>query len=1286
MVALDDSRDAGPRRPAVERHPLGRRRRASSSPRWAGRRPAPTPIGSVLVASFTVDQAALAARPRARRAPPRWPQRAAAPRLRLAPPAPSPAPTPFTDRGDASGTGYFDDRDGRVAPRPAPSRRSATRSALPRVVAPGAVAARDARRRAWSPAAPATTWAPPSAWPSARRRASSRSAPPASPRPSAPPRSPTAPAWSPASPTPAAASCPMVDHDERRRDPRPPGPVARRRPRRAGRPGPAVRPRRAAASTLLPYYGGERTPNRPDAVGTWTGLTAGHHARRPRPRGVRGAALLARRRRRPARRRAPASSPRRAAPGRRRDPQPRRCARSPRPSSAGPSRCRPPGEYVALGAARQAAWALSGAAEPPTWPARRHRRSLEADPTPHVREVYADLRDRTAPWTDDGEAPHEHRHPQPDPRGQVLLRPLDRRLAGARPLRRRRPAPPMDTVHALEKLAELGAYGVNFHDDDVIPFGSDDDDPRRGSSSASRRASPTPASWSPRRPPTSSPTRSSRPAAFTNNDRDIRRFALRKVMRNIDLAAELGAKIYVAWGGREGAEYGASQDIAGRARPDARRPSTSSASTSPTRATTCASRSSPSPTSRAATSCCRPIGHALAFIETLDRPELVGVNPEIGHEEMAGMNAAAGYAQALWQGKLFHIDLNGQNGPKYDQDLRFGAGNVRGAFWVVDTLLAGGYDGPVHFDYKPARTEDEDGVWVVGRGLHAQLPDPAREGARLPRRPRGAGRARGRALPELAEPTLGRRRGLAGPARRPSCPTPRRSPRRGLRLRAARPARPRAPVRRPRLSRCSRRPRGTEGLRRQNTAACCARCAGTARPRRAELASAPAWPRPRSASIVADLERPGRSPRRRSRPARSRAAPDDRSACAGGGFVGLGLELNVDYVAAAVLDLGRRVRHRETRPSGRARPDAAASSSPARSRRPVARTTGSSARRSPCRGWSRGDDRTVAWAPNLHSTAPASPSGSARPRRRARRGQQRRQLRGVRRVAPRRRGGRGPRALPDRHRRHRRRHRRATASCCAAARASPARSGTCPWATPPPAAAAGDAAAGRRRSACTRCWPRSACTSWTPRCHRRGGGRRAARTDAASEQALEQLGPRRRHGPRRPGQRPRPRGGRAGRLLRPARRPGARARPRAPSTSGSSRRASVAPGAAASTLGIQAAAPRRRRAGPRARCSPARSSTSPRPERTRRVSRRAGRDDVVRAPCRARRPGRRSRGSSAISAAPSSTESAPRPGRARVTDSQRARAVRAPSARRSPRRPRAGRASGSSRRGRPSGG
>ena len=104
-------------------------------------------------------------------------------------------------------------------------------------------------------------------------------------------------------------------------------------------------------------------------------------------------------------------------------------------------------------------------------------------------------------------------------------------------------------------------------------------------------------------------------------------------------------------------------------------------------------------------------GHALAFITELEHPELVGINPEVGHEEMASLNYAHAISQALWHGKLFHIDRNGQNGPRYDQDLRFGAGNARGAFWVVDALEAGGYDGPVHFDYKPPRTEDDEGVW-----------------------------------------------------------------------------------------------------------------------------------------------------------------------------------------------------------------------------------------------------------------------------------------------------------------------------------------------------------------------------------------------------------------------------------------------------------------------------------------------------------------------------------------------------------------------------------------------
>jgi xylose isomerase len=110
------------------------------------------------------------------------------------------------------------------------------------------------------------------------------------------------------------------------------------------------------------------------------------------------------------------------------------------------------------------------------------------------------------------------------------------------------------------------------------------------------------------------------------------------------------------------------------------------------------------------------IGHALAFINELEHPELVGLNPEVGHEEMAGLNYASGIAQALWHGKLFHLDLNGQHGPRFDQDLRFGAGNARGAFWTVDVVEAGGYDGPRHFDFKPPRTEDLDGVWASALG------------------------------------------------------------------------------------------------------------------------------------------------------------------------------------------------------------------------------------------------------------------------------------------------------------------------------------------------------------------------------------------------------------------------------------------------------------------------------------------------------------------------------------------------------------------------------------------
>ena len=197
----------------------------------------------------------------------------------------------------------------------------------------------------------------------------------------------------------------------------------------------------------------------------------------------------------------------------------------------------------------------------------------------------------------------------------------------------------------------------------------------------------------------------------------MRRFALRKVLRNLDLAAELGAKTFVMWGGREGAEYDAAKDI--RAALERYREAVNLLGDYVTdKGYDIRFAIEPKPN--------EPRGDILLpdrsatrsrSSRPLERPELVGVNPEVGHEQMAGLNFAAGIAQALYHGKLFHIDLNGQRGIKYDQDLVFGHGDLHNAFALVDLLENGGpnggpsYDGPRHFDYKPSRTEDETGVW-----------------------------------------------------------------------------------------------------------------------------------------------------------------------------------------------------------------------------------------------------------------------------------------------------------------------------------------------------------------------------------------------------------------------------------------------------------------------------------------------------------------------------------------------------------------------------------------------
>ncbi|MEU7486054.1 xylose isomerase [Streptomyces sp. NPDC042319] len=269
--------------------------------------------------------------------------------------------------------------------------------------------------------------------------------------------------------------------------------------------------------------------------------------------------------------------------------------------------------------------------------------------------------------------------------------------------------PALDPVESVERLAELGAYGVTFHDDDLIPFGSADAE--RDAIVKRFRAALDATGL---KVPMATTNLFTHPVfkdgGFTANDRDVRRFALRKTMRNIDLAAELGAETYVAWGGREGAESGGAKDV--RDALDRMKEAFDLLAEYVTeQGYGLRFAIEPKPNEPRGDILLPTVGHALAFIERLERPELFGVNPEVGHEQMAGLNFPHGIAQALWAGKLFHLDLNGQNGIKYDQDLRFGAGDLRQAFWLVDLLETAGYAGPRHFDFKPVRTDGYDGVW-----------------------------------------------------------------------------------------------------------------------------------------------------------------------------------------------------------------------------------------------------------------------------------------------------------------------------------------------------------------------------------------------------------------------------------------------------------------------------------------------------------------------------------------------------------------------------------------------
>jgi xylose isomerase len=271
--------------------------------------------------------------------------------------------------------------------------------------------------------------------------------------------------------------------------------------------------------------------------------------------------------------------------------------------------------------------------------------------------------------------------------------------------------PPIEPEEITARLAEVGAWGVSLHDDDLVPFGStaaERDQIVKRFSAAVQSAGLC--------VPMTTVNLFTQPVfkdgALTAADPAARRFALRKATAAIDIGAELGAGIFVLWGGREGVESAAARDprvaleryregvdflceyvraqglnmrLALEAKPNEPRAHIYLPTT----------------------------GHMLHFIETLAHPEMVGVNPEMAHESMAGLSFSAAVGQALWAGKLFHVDLNSQNGPRYDQDFRFAAEDLKEAFLVVRLLERSGYDGPRHFDARAFRSEDDVDVYAA---------------------------------------------------------------------------------------------------------------------------------------------------------------------------------------------------------------------------------------------------------------------------------------------------------------------------------------------------------------------------------------------------------------------------------------------------------------------------------------------------------------------------------------------------------------------------------------------
>lgn len=274
--------------------------------------------------------------------------------------------------------------------------------------------------------------------------------------------------------------------------------------------------------------------------------------------------------------------------------------------------------------------------------------------------------------------------------------------------------PTINPIESVRKLSQLGAYGVNLHDNDLIPFDAspserdqivkdfkqalNDHEMKVPMATTNLFFHPV-----------------FRDGAFTSNDPKVRAFAVQKTMSAIDLGVELGAKIYVFWGGREGAEVDASKNG-----PDTIKWFRDSINFLcdyvKDQGYDLKFALEPKPNEPRGDIYMPTVGHMLHFIETLEDSSMVGVNPEFAHETMAGLNFLHGVSQALEAGKLFHIDLNDQKMGRFDQDLRFGSESIKAAFLLVKLLEDNEWGGMRHFDAHAYRTEDQEGVWDFAAG------------------------------------------------------------------------------------------------------------------------------------------------------------------------------------------------------------------------------------------------------------------------------------------------------------------------------------------------------------------------------------------------------------------------------------------------------------------------------------------------------------------------------------------------------------------------------------------